>query len=189
LWQHIAAVREGGKISLYLNGKKAGESTAGSGVIGNNAAEVTLGLNAIKTWKFIGTMDEIKIFTYALSEEEIIETFTVLNGQAVKMSGMSVITENVTTARGGVKKMSGSVYTGGKWEVRRAINAKVSKDLIEGGMIPAWDAKIEDEENEISIEGDTTGKYMGIMLVGKRIPVPKFYCFLYHAICSLFIFV
>jgi len=180
VWQHIAAVREEDKILLYLNGKKVGESTAGSGVIGNNAAEVTLGLNAIKAWKFIGAMDEVKIFSHALSEDEIMKTYTIFKDKAVQMSGVSASAVSAASAAAEkkitepVKKMSGPVFPGGKWEARRAINAALSKDYIDGGMIPGWDVNIDDKQNIVLIEGDSAGKYVGKVLVGKRIQVPNY---------------
>lgn len=73
-WQHIVAVKHGPQMSLYIDGKQDGEASDASSlapgqrlVVGRQALSVD---NAIQ---FIGQLDEVAVYSRALSAEEIQE--------------------------------------------------------------------------------------------------------------------
>ena len=73
-WQHIVAVKRGPQMSLYIDGKQDGEASDASSlapgqrlVVGRQALSVD---NAIQ---FIGQLDEVAVYSRALTVEEIQE--------------------------------------------------------------------------------------------------------------------
>ena len=73
-WQHIVAVKHGPQMSIYIDGKQDGEASDASSlapgqrlVVGRQALSVD---NAIQ---FIGQLDEVAVYSRALTAEEIQE--------------------------------------------------------------------------------------------------------------------
>ena len=72
-WVHVVAVRdtENDKLLLYRDGEMVAEKGDGTnGPIGS-ALPLIIGNSSIKTAPFLGMMDDIKMFNYALSPEEV----------------------------------------------------------------------------------------------------------------------
>jgi len=68
-WQHVAFTYNGSTTKIYINGAEVAEGT-GSGTI--NAAELVIGEGKLANDKcYNGTIDEVLIFNYSLSEEQI----------------------------------------------------------------------------------------------------------------------
>jgi len=76
-WHHMAGVREGGTLKLYIDGVLAGTKVACAGVDVNNNLPVRIGkFGEPGGWHFNGTIDEVRIYKRALSPEEISQQFT-----------------------------------------------------------------------------------------------------------------
>jgi len=87
-WNHIAVVRnEEGILSLYLNGKKVGESEKKFDIISSNYG---LTIGAYKdgyAYGFKGVIDEVKIYKGALSPEEILKEYKGGEEKKIKLDG------------------------------------------------------------------------------------------------------
>lgn len=74
-WYHIAAVYNGTDIRIYVNGSldNNGADNPKAYVAGifNSTADFRIGEEGDGTWNFDGLIDEVAIFSYALSAEEI----------------------------------------------------------------------------------------------------------------------
>ena len=77
LWHHAAATYDGQTLKLYVDGVLQKQAAALHGEIAANAHSLTLGMNRSspsgqeKENSFEGTMDEVTVFSRALSEAEI----------------------------------------------------------------------------------------------------------------------
>jgi hypothetical protein len=70
-WHHAVGVYDGTRISLYVDGK-LDASAPTSGPIATNDEPVLIGENSEQTGRFWhGLLDEVRIYSYALSEDEI----------------------------------------------------------------------------------------------------------------------
>jgi beta-galactosidase len=70
-WHHIVGVYDGNKIYLYVDGE-IDVSTTTTGSIDRNGREVLIGENAERPGRFWnGLIDDVRIYSYALSEAEI----------------------------------------------------------------------------------------------------------------------
>ena len=73
-WVHVVVnVRHGGKITMHVNGKLAGEQTLSTletaGL--DSGADLTIGTGARLTWS--GLIDDVRIYKRLLSEKEIVQ--------------------------------------------------------------------------------------------------------------------
>ena len=75
-WTHVAAVKEEGKLALYVDGVSAG-STAAPAVVLSRSTEIALGANPLFTGHeyFHGRIDDFRFFARALSPEEVRKAF------------------------------------------------------------------------------------------------------------------
>ena len=81
-WHYIVGVKEGGNISLYIDGENVGEGKSSEGILGRNDAPLTIGCyGKTRGWRFKGIIDEVKIYNRALSEEEIKKKYFSLSGK------------------------------------------------------------------------------------------------------------
>ncbi len=79
-WHHVVGVYDGSQIRLYVDGLLDGSSTVGPQSIDVSAALLYLGRNFSANFLgFTGDIDEVMIYTRALSDIEVFETF--LSGQ------------------------------------------------------------------------------------------------------------
>lgn len=70
-WQHIAGVWDGSEIRIYINGVLMNTATGVTGTsFGSASNPVKMGLNNSNE-KFVGNMDEVRIWTRALTQTEI----------------------------------------------------------------------------------------------------------------------
>lgn len=70
-WHHAVGVYDGTRIALYIDGKLDGSAPA-SGQIATNDESVLIGENSERPDRFWhGLIDEVRIYSYALSENEI----------------------------------------------------------------------------------------------------------------------
>jgi hypothetical protein len=70
-WHHIAALYDGQQAALYLDGKLE-TSTAATGPMAQNTEPVLIGENAVSRGRFFnGWMDDVRLYDYGLSEQEV----------------------------------------------------------------------------------------------------------------------
>ena len=80
-WQHVLGVFDGSELKAYINGE-AGNSNSYSGTIRSNPSEpIFIGAATNGAYEFGGLIDEVKIFNYALTSEQVKTEF---NGGAVR---------------------------------------------------------------------------------------------------------
>ena len=70
-WKHLAAVREGGRLKLYINGKLEGVSTAFEPGEYDLTHDAPLRIGSGDLDSFSGKIREVRIYSRALSELEI----------------------------------------------------------------------------------------------------------------------
>ncbi|MCE3007409.1 MAG: LamG domain-containing protein [Bacteroidetes bacterium] len=68
-WHHIAFTRQGGFARLYVDGALVGSKSMPGNI--NSASELTLGLDVDGREPYQGSMDEVRIWNRALTEDEI----------------------------------------------------------------------------------------------------------------------
>ena len=73
-WMHVAGVLDGSELMLYVNAELA-ETTVAAGDVPEGSNPLTIGDAMGDQWlhtrPFVGFIDEVKIFSKALSAEEI----------------------------------------------------------------------------------------------------------------------
>lgn len=83
-WHYVVGVREGTKLVLCVDGNKVAEGKSSGKVAGDNPAPVLIGgfgNGRYAGWAFIGTIDEVRVYSRALSEEEIRQRYeTIVSG-------------------------------------------------------------------------------------------------------------
>jgi hypothetical protein len=70
-WQHVAAVYTPSLISIYVNGNLAISQAPAQPVLPNHAAPLILGDRGYTGWDYSGLLDEVAIYTEALTQAEI----------------------------------------------------------------------------------------------------------------------
>lgn len=95
-WQHVAAVYDGSKVYLYINGEKA-DSTSTFTYVPNPDGLFVLGGYAPDTTtnEFVGSLDEFRIWSVARTDEEIQSSmFELLSGSETNLNGYWRLDEN-----------------------------------------------------------------------------------------------
>jgi hypothetical protein len=78
-WQHVVAVKQGSEMKLYLDGAVV-DTQQDPGSLSPNLLLVIgqIGQTA-RTHRFIGQIDELAIYSHALTEEEIVSRFKLVD--------------------------------------------------------------------------------------------------------------
>ncbi len=79
MWHHVAAVRQGNKISVYVDGKLENSLNAANGGPLTTSAKLVIGGDLVNNRYFPGLIDDVRIDNAALSDAEI----ATLAGQTV----------------------------------------------------------------------------------------------------------
>ncbi|MDD5766506.1 MAG: T9SS type A sorting domain-containing protein, partial [Candidatus Marinimicrobia bacterium] len=76
-WYHVVGIYDGTNMLLYVNGALTSQ-TAFSGAIKTTTIDLMIGqvLPSVSTYNFKGTLDDVRIYDYALSFEEIAQLYT-----------------------------------------------------------------------------------------------------------------
>jgi len=84
-WTHVAAIRDGGSIQLYLDAQPSGSGSLAYGIssngplrIGSNRLDGTTGDGAA-THHFMGLVDDVRLYNKALSQSEIDDLYCISN--------------------------------------------------------------------------------------------------------------
>ena len=73
-WQHVVAVKDGGRMLLYIDGKLCG--TARDPLPLTPVRRLGVGWDSLnKGWNFVGQLDEVAVYGRVLSEKEILEHY------------------------------------------------------------------------------------------------------------------
>lgn len=70
VWQHVAVVYQGGTVTFYVNALPVGSSPSAAS-IGTDATDVTIGNDKTLVSPFDGYIDDVRIYSRALSQVEI----------------------------------------------------------------------------------------------------------------------
>jgi hypothetical protein len=70
-WQHVVAVYAPGVATLYVNGTQAATTTPAQGHLPNTGAPLILGDRGYTGWDFDGLLDEVAVYTTALSAADV----------------------------------------------------------------------------------------------------------------------
>lgn len=70
-WHHIAAVFDGTNGTLYIDGAVAAGPTAATGYVPNPDTDLTIGERSLGDFQFTGSIDEVAIYTNAISAADI----------------------------------------------------------------------------------------------------------------------
>ena len=70
-WYHLVATYDGENLRAYKDGVLVTDNPDPSGDAGSEAETLKLGRHAAWTEHFSGTIDDVRIYTYALSEKEV----------------------------------------------------------------------------------------------------------------------
>ena len=76
-WVHVAAVKKGGKLTLYVNGTEA-QSTGCAGHLPTKSTQVGIGFNPVYSGgeHFRGAIDNFAFYARALNGHEILESYS-----------------------------------------------------------------------------------------------------------------
>lgn len=77
-WIHLAAVKRGGHLEIWVNGKKAAECGAPGELLNSACEAFALGGNPFYPGSefFVGKIDDFALYARALSDEEIARIHT-----------------------------------------------------------------------------------------------------------------
>ena len=71
-WSHVLCTYDGANIRVYINGLPSGTTPAQTGLItSTNATALNVGRDSAGSGYFNGTIDEVKIYGFALSSDEV----------------------------------------------------------------------------------------------------------------------
>jgi len=80
-WHQIVGVRKGTRLCLYMDGKVAAEGESPGKIAGDNLAPLIIGgfgSGRYLQWPFVGSIDEVRIYSRALNGEEISERYELI---------------------------------------------------------------------------------------------------------------
>jgi ferric-dicitrate binding protein FerR (iron transport regulator) len=80
-WQHVAAVKEGDAMRLYVNGKRVAAGSDASNFPGNCKLVVGQIDEVRNIRRFVGQLDELAVFPRALTEAEIARRYQLIRAQ------------------------------------------------------------------------------------------------------------
>ncbi|MEM5829792.1 MAG: LamG domain-containing protein [Candidatus Aenigmatarchaeota archaeon] len=101
-WVHIVAIWNNGYKALYLNGSKVAQKSTSLTLGGYPTRDLYIGRKDSFSTIFNGTIDEVRIYNRALSEEEIKENYNAKasNYQIVLEYGKIVLMGNIRFSKG-----------------------------------------------------------------------------------------
>ena len=85
-WYHVVGVNDGTDLKVYINGSLDNTTAGDGGAIDNGNSDFTLGANEIPGGYLAGSLDQVAIFDYALSGDDI----TTLYGSGTPGNPMSL---------------------------------------------------------------------------------------------------
>jgi len=83
-WHYIVGVRKGKNLQLYVDGSKVAEGESEGKKVGDNIAPLrvgSFGAGRISRWPLIGFMDEVRVYSRALTEDEIRKRYQIISSR------------------------------------------------------------------------------------------------------------
>ncbi|MFQ5677742.1 MAG: LamG domain-containing protein, partial [bacterium] len=76
-WHHFAATHDGGsgEMNLYVDGVLSGSATEFFGAIDDGGMPLRIGISSQGFWPFAGFIDEVSIYSRAISAQEVLADF------------------------------------------------------------------------------------------------------------------
>lgn len=106
-WQHVAVVYNGSNIYFYYNGTLVDTKSGSQSFSNTSTADVKVGLNSQSTSNFMGGIDEVAVFDYAMSAQKLRKLYlagTAQFGNTTTIRGLT----NGTTYKVGVRLSQGA---------------------------------------------------------------------------------
>lgn len=106
-WQHVAVVYNGSNIYFYYNGTLVDTKSGIRSFSNTSTADVKVGLNSQTTSNFMGGIDEVAVFDYAMSAQKLRKLYlagTAQFGNTTTIRGLT----NDTTYKVGVRLSQGA---------------------------------------------------------------------------------
>lgn len=75
IWHHVVGVKSGSTMTLYMDGASSGTSTDTTTATTTNATSVSLGARNGASNRFIGSLDEFRVYNRTLSAAEVLELY------------------------------------------------------------------------------------------------------------------
>ena len=88
-WHFFAGVRDGTSLKLYIDNLSPVTGTVASGSLGNPNGTIMIAETAVNSFRFNGNLDELAIFDYGLSEDNIDTIYGT--GQPSSLSTLSPV--------------------------------------------------------------------------------------------------
>jgi len=151
-WEHLAVAFDGSTIRWYVNGILKGTSTSATLGSANNYP-LYFGWNNYTGQYFSGLLDEVKIYNYALTEDEIKLDYN-------RGSGMVL---GATSTEETPKSLSGLVF----W-----LDADAPSTITQSTGVSQWNDKSGSNNNVVQATGSRQPSYVQNILNGK--PVVRF---------------
>lgn len=113
VWTHVAMTYDGANVQIYINGVASGGASPATGDIDATVGQVYIGRNVGAGDHFIGFIDDVRIYSKALSAASILELYNASGSYINGWSGTATITAT-TSAHSGGKAIS-AVATAGQY--------------------------------------------------------------------------
>ena len=88
-WQFVTGTFDGSTVKLYVNGQQVLNNTASGTIIDPNPS-IRIGSNGGGSENFLGNIDEVKIYNYALSDTEILQEYNSTNPSPFSVTNLTV---------------------------------------------------------------------------------------------------
>ncbi len=97
IWQHIVWTYDGVTAKIYVNGSKQNiTQKSNTGPLGINNSPIKVGIRSDNYGPFNGLIDEVKIYNYALTDEEVKQDYNA--GSAIQFGSTSQSIGGTTTS-------------------------------------------------------------------------------------------
>ncbi len=87
-WHHITGIKNGSNLFLYIDNILSGTATDTTTTTTTNSEHIYLGMRGNFTNYFAGSIDEVKIFSYALSQKDISTEFNRSSATVLGVASM-----------------------------------------------------------------------------------------------------
>lgn len=127
-WYHVAGVWDSTNYYIYVNGQlaKSGQTIVSGASIHDTSNSLNIGGIAAGSWLFNGAIDEVKIYNYARTAQDILndynsvlvslpwrDDFTYANNQEMKDAGWQFDNEVMVSVGGGILTVDNDGSLGG----------------------------------------------------------------------------
>ena len=174
LWHHVAFVKNGSTLSLYVDGVLEATNTDNTSGTTVNASPLTIGARTTTNQRFTGETDEIRIWSDARTQEEILENMMGLldpsatNLQAYyrfdQSSGSSLPDLTANNNDGTLNNMDDADWTAASWDifaenVTILQSGGVDVSTATSGELTLTDVSFLNDDNDLLLAGHDNGNF------------------------------